>query len=91
MSAERYLLLLLRAVYRASRGQGDALLKRLAQQLAEADTLRRERSPGGLRSGGATDGEQRERSCCCAQPLPGHRTPLPRGADGRPEYEDYTY
>ena len=36
---------------------------------------------------------------CCPHALPGHRPwigvqgrqPLPRGADGRPEYEDYTY
>jgi hypothetical protein len=25
-----------------------------------------------------------------AQRMPGHRTPLPRGADGRPDYGDYT-
>lgn len=68
----------LRLLRRVARGQGTALLACLAQQLADADAARL-----ALR--------ERCQHTCCHHALPGHRPPLARGADGRPDYEDYTY
>jgi hypothetical protein len=77
MDAEHYLMLL-RAAARAQPAKAETLLLHFAQQLAEADAVRAQ-----LR--------ERCQHHCCHHALPGHRPPLSRGADGRPDYDDYTY
>jgi hypothetical protein len=93
MTADMWLRALQWAADRARSSGSNARLRMFAQTLHEAEQATqalRDRGYGWLGLG-LLDTILQCVPPAGEAPVAGHRRPLPRGADGRPEYDDYTY